>query len=382
MKKDYLMIDNNAALLEFCKQLQGSAWLAVDTEFEREKTYYPELCLLQVSNGDVEAIIDPLAISNLEPFLELLYDKAITKVFHAANQDLEILFHMEGAIPVPIFDTQIAAPMLGYAEQIGYANLVKQSLGVELDKGHSRTDWKRRPLSKAQLDYAIDDVIYLGQIYEQFINKLTALGRLEWLANDFSALAEPELYQPEPQKMWLKIRMANKLRGNKLAVFQQLVAWREIKARKENRPRNWLMRNEVIFDIARLLPESKDDLSLLKGLNEQVLKRHGAEILSLVHDAQQQAPAPLPTARLNKSLTLQQEATVDVLMAVVRLKAHEHQLSPVSLAPRKDLEIFVQDQTDSVLLKSWREHLIGHELKSLLSGTKSLQLVEGQLTIV
>ena len=266
--------------------------------------------------------------------------------------------------------------------QIGYANLVKQSLGVELNKGHSRTDWKRRPLSKAQLDYAIDDVIYLGQIYEQFINKLTALGRLEWLANDFSALAEPELYQPEPQKMWLKIRMANKLRGNKLAVFQQLVAWREITARKENRPRNWLMRNEVIFDIARLLPDSKGDLSLLKGLNERVLKRHGAEILSLVHDAKQQAPVPLPTARLNKSLTLQQEATVDVLMAVVRLKAHEHQLSPVSLAARKDLEIFVQDQTDSVLLKSWREHLIGNELKSLLSGTKSLQLVEGQLTIV
>jgi len=382
MKKDYLMIDNNAALLELCKQLQGSAWLAVDTEFEREKTYYPELCLLQVSNGDVEAIIDPLAISDLEPFLELLYDKAITKVFHAANQDLEILFHMKGAIPVPVFDTQIAAPMLGYAEQIGYANLVKQSLGVELDKGHTRTDWKRRPLAKAQLDYAIGDVIYLGQIYEQFIGKLTAMGRLEWLANDFAALAEPELYQPEPQKMWRKIRMANKLRGNKLAVFQQLVAWREITARKENRPRNWLMRNEVIFDIARLLPKSKDDLSLLKGLNEQVLKRHGAKILSLVHDAQQQTPAPLPNVRSNKPLTLQQEATVDVLMAVVRLKAHEHQLSPVSLAPRKELEMFVQDQTDSVLLKSWREHLIGHELKSLLSGTKSLQLVEGQLTIV
>ena len=282
MNKDLIFIDNDTALAQICAQLRERPWLAVDTEFERTNTYYPQLCLVQLAGEGITAVIDPLAVTDLEPLYAVLYDPAITKVFHAARQDLEIFFHIKGELPVPLFDTQLAASLLGYDNQIGYANLIRELLGVELTKSQTRTNWKRRPLSRSQLEYGADDVIYLGQAYQVMMAKLNASGQLSLLDGDFNALARPEVYKPAPENMWLKIRNATKLNGNIQAVLQQLAAWREITARKENRPRNWILQDYTLVEMAQALPASQRALSRISGVHEQVLKRHGAALVDII----------------------------------------------------------------------------------------------------
>ncbi len=279
---DFLYIDNGAALTHLCNQLNGSAWLAIDTEFERESTYYPDLCLLQIANREVVAIIDPLAIDDLHPVFDLLYNTSITKVFHSARQDLEIFFHLQGRVPVSLFDTQIAAGKLGYDNGIGYANLVEKMLGVILDKSHTRTNWKRRPLKPEQLRYAADDVIYLGQMYEQMLGKLVNPDRLTALQAEFNKLTDPQLYLPAPETMWQKIHEARKFNGTGLAALQALAAWREITARIENQPRKWVLADQVLIDIARNLPVNEQELANIKGINKLLLKRHGPALLAII----------------------------------------------------------------------------------------------------
>lgn len=282
MNKDLVLIDSDSALAQLCGRLQGCSWLAVDTEFERVNTYYPELCLLQVASGGITAVIDPLAIGNPEPLYDVLYDPSIIKVFHAARQDLEIFFHIKGELPVSLFDTQIAAALLGYDKQLSYANLINEILGVELAKTQTRTNWKRRPLNRSQLEYAADDVIYLGQVYELLLARLNESGQLSLLEEQCKALLNQELYQPDPENMWQKIREARKLEGNSLTVLQNLAAWREITARAENQPRKWILQDYTLVEMARLLPASQDDLSRIKDMNERVLNRHGATLLEII----------------------------------------------------------------------------------------------------
>ncbi len=282
MNRELEVIDSNLALTQLCEQLQNCTWLAVDTEFERVNTYYPELCLVQVANGGITAVIDPLAIENLEPLYNVLYNPSIIKVFHAARQDLEIFFHIKGVLPDSIFDTQIAAALLGYDKHLGYANLINEALGVELAKSQTRTNWKRRPLHRNQLEYAADDVIYLGQVYELLSAKLIASGKMALLEAECNALLRPEVYVPDPDTMWQKIREAKRLNGTSLAVLKKLAAWREITARAENQPRKWILDDYTLIDIARLSPASRDDLSRIKGMKEQVLNRHGATLLGIL----------------------------------------------------------------------------------------------------
>jgi len=282
MNEDLELIENESALAQHCERLRGSAWLAVDTEFERTNTYYPELCLVQVANERMTAVIDPLAIADLEPLYDLLYDAAICKVFHAARQDLELFFHIKGNVPAPVFDTQQAATLLGYDREIGYANLVKATLGVELAKTQTRTNWKRRPLTHTQLEYAADDVIYLARVYELFKLKLDASGQLPEMEAACAALTRPELYQPDPGMMWQKIKAARHLDGKALAVLKQLAAWRELTARTENQPRKWILQDSTLLDMARRLPADRDALSCIKGMNDRALKKYGAALLEIV----------------------------------------------------------------------------------------------------
>jgi len=382
MKIKFLMIENEEDLGKLCEQLKGSAWLAIDTEFERTSTYYPELCLVQVANEDIAAIIDPLAVINLDQFFEILYDKSIIKVFHSVHQDLEIFFNLKGAVPTPIFDTQIAAPLLGYAEQIGYAKLVQQVSGIELGKAFTRSDWKQRPLKQEQLEYAINDVIYLGEIYAQFVEKLEKLNRLAWLEKDFSELANPERYQPNPEHVWKKIRAAKKLKGEKLAVLQKLAAWREVMAREKNRPRSWLIRDEAIVDMAQLLPEDINALSRIKGLQERFLKNHGEVLLGVIQNAKNMPPQPLAKTTQQDKLTEHQAAVVDALSAIVRLQAQIHELNPAALASKKELQAFVQNQDESVLLSGWRKPLVGDALSEFMRGNQTIQLLDNKLSIV
>ncbi len=382
MNKNYLIIENEENLGKFCEQLKGSPWLAVDTEFERTQTYFPELCLLQVANADIAAIIDPIAIADLDPFFEVLYDKSITKVFHSGHQDLEIFFNLKGSVPTPIFDTQIAAPLLGYAEQIGYAKLVHQLSGVELGKAFTRSDWKQRPLKQGQLEYAINDVTYLGAAYVQFVEKLEKLNRLAWLEKDFSEMTNPDRYQPDPEHIWKKIREAKKLKGKKLAVLQKLAAWREITARKKNRPRNWLMRDDAIVDMAQLLPEDLNALKKIKGLQDRFVKNHGVELLEIIQSAMELTPEPIANIRQSVKLTGQQEAMVDALSVIVRLQAQIHEMNPTALASKKELQAFVQNQDESILQSGWRKPLIGDALTEFMSGNQSISLIDNKLSIV
>ena len=283
MKNHPQLIDDEMSLKKLCAQLQGGAWLAVDTEFERESTYYPELCLVQVAGNGNVGLIDPLAMTDLEPLFALLYDPSITKVFHSARQDFEIFFHLKGCVPAPLFDTQIAASLRGYDQQIGYANLVKDVLDVDLAKSQTRTNWKRRPLSPEQLHYAADDVIYLGPLYELLLGKLMEFGQLPQLQEQCLALNRPELYEPDPESMWQKIRIreVKKFSDSSLAVFKRLAAWRELTARRKNRPRKWIITDHALVAIARELPVDQDALSRLGDIDARTMKRYGRELLHI-----------------------------------------------------------------------------------------------------
>lgn len=271
--------------MEVCDQLRGCEWLAVDTEFERVNTYYPELCLVQVAgdNGLV-AVIDPLAIHDPELLYGLLYDPGITGVFHAARQDFELFYHLKGELPAPLFDTQIAASLLGYESQIGYANLVREILDVDLAKTQTRTDWKRRPLSDKQLQYAADDVIHLARLYERLQTRLMESELMTKMEEQCRLLYRPELYVPDPESMWkkIKIREAQKFSGASLAVFKRLAAWREITARRKNLPRKWVLKDHELVAIARELPADRNTLARLEGIDARVVKRYGEELAGIV----------------------------------------------------------------------------------------------------
>src|SRR3569833_1048425 len=275
-----LYIDDTRALAALCTRLRGTEWIALDTEFVREKTLYPILCLIQIASADTLACIDPLALPDLDPLLDVLNDPAITKVMHAARQDMEIFNHLRGELPRPVFDTQLAAPLLGLQEQIGYAALVDNILNVKLDKAHIRADWSQRPLSPAQLEYAADDVRYLAVLYPRLRDTLAAKARLQWLAGDFAELSNPRLYACPPADAWLRIKGTPRLRTRQLAVAQALAAWREETAQRQNRPRSWILRDENLLDLARLQPLGIGELAQVRGLHEQAVARRGAARLA------------------------------------------------------------------------------------------------------
>jgi ribonuclease D len=281
VQEGFLYVNNRDGLAALCEKLRTATWLAVDTEFERERTYYPELCLLQVAGREVAAVVDFLTIPDITPLFDLLYGTGRLKVFHSARQDLEIFFHLQDRVPTPLFDTQIAAGLLGYDKQLGYANLVEKVLGKILDKSQTRTNWKRRPLRPGQLQYAADDVIYLARIYEQLAARLST-GQLDTLRQECALLENPELYAPDPATMWRKVRQAKQLTDEQVPVFKELAAWREVTARRENLPRKWLLSDHAMMAMARSLPVDMTALGALKDIDKAVLRRHGAALLALL----------------------------------------------------------------------------------------------------
>ncbi|MGX2029762.1 MULTISPECIES: ribonuclease D [Methylocaldum] len=372
-------IDSPSQLQDFCRAVKNSPWLAVDTEFLREKTYFPKFCLLQIATADKVACIDPLALESLEPVADLLFDPAITKVFHAGRQDLEIFFHLWGRLPTPIFDTQIAAPLIGLPEQISYAGLISELLGITLGKGHARTDWSLRPLADAQLRYAADDVIHLGTAYLKLCQRLEALGRLDWPEGDFGALLDPKLYENASDQAWQRISGHYQLNASQLAVLQALAAWREDNARQQDIPRSWLVKDEVLFDLARLQPTNADKFKLIRGLEERTLKRYGSQLCRIIDEAKHRPPPAVSLRPRQAKKTPEQEALLDVLTAVVRLRAAQHTLNPAVLAGRKDLEQLMDDPEQSKLLQGWRKAMAGAELEALLQGERQLRVINGRL---
>jgi len=374
-------IDNPADLAAYCTELRRHDWFAIDTEFMREKSYYPQLCLIQIATPDGAACIDPFGIDDLGPLLDLLYDPAILKVFHAARQDLEIFHVMRGTPPAPVFDTQLAATLLGHGDQIGYGALVKETLGVELEKAHSRADWSVRPLTAEQLDYAADDVRYLVQVYQKQRAALEAHGRLPWLAEDFAALSDPRTYENPPQDAWRRIKGVNFLKGVQLAVLQQVAAWREQQAQDSDRPRRWVLKDEVMFDLAKLMPDNLDKLGRIRGLEKGTVERNGQRLLDLIRRGKQTPKSDWPQLETTLRLAPEQEALVDAMMALVRLRAQQHQVSVPTLAPRREVERLLGDDADAALRHGWRAQLVGHDLERLLRGELLLRVVDGRLQI-
>jgi ribonuclease D len=375
-------IDTPDNLDAFCEQTRAAKWIALDTEFLREKTYYPKLCLLQIATPDTVACIDPLALNDLSPLLDVIFDEGIIKVMHSGRQDMEIFFNIHGRPPSPVFDTQIAALLLGYAEQIGYANLVKEVLGIELDKLHTRADWSQRPLSADQLKYAADDVVYLAEIYRKMTAQLTGMGRLEWLAEDFQRLASPDLYDNPPEQAWLKVKGGNRLKGASLSVLQALANWREATAQQKDRPKGWILRDDALIDIARHRPASLEALGRIRGLSEGLVRNSGKVLVELVRDAVDGQPLPFPDTGKRVKLTADQGALVDVMMALVRMSGEHNDLNPAVLASRKQLEQLVLGKTDIAVMQGWRRKFVGEQLARFLDGDLNLSVASGKLVAV
>ncbi len=373
-------IDTEAELIAFCQKISTSTWMTVDTEFLREKTYSPQLCLIQVATDDHIACIDPLAISDLNPILDLFYNPDITIVFHAARQDLELFYMLRDAPPTNVFDTQIAATILGYGEQIGYGNLVQQCIQVNLDKAHSRTDWTKRPLDQGQIDYAADDVRYLRDVYKILKQQLDEKGRTHWLKEDFAILTNPETYQVDPDVMWRKVKGFGRLKGIQLVVLQYLSAWREKRAISANRPRRWILKDDVLLDLAKLAPESIDKFSMIRGLESSTIKRHGEALLAEIKQAKSVPKEQWPVVKKTQPLSQQQNAIVDALMALLRKFCDEQSISPAAVAARKEVERMVNGETDIPLLQGWRNEIVGHHLKAFIDGKLSITANSIQLT--
>jgi len=363
--QDIPYIDTPVQLNTFCDAIKDSEWLAIDTEFVREKTYYPQLCLIQVSNGIELACIDPIALDSIEPLLDIFYDTRITKVFHAASQDLEIFANLRNELPAPLFDTQIAAALLGHGNQISYAALVKSYCDVDLDKSHSRTDWSRRPLSGAQIQYAADDVRYLGEVYNLLKKELKTKNRDAWLDEDFIKLADVTRYQINPEHSWQQIKGLDKLAGRHLVFAQALASWRERYAQKINKPKRWVIKDDILLAMADGPVTNNDELDAA-GLSEKNRDRFGQEWLNLLSEAATIPEDQRPIRQRFERLTNAQRKLGKELMTALQAIGEEQQIDPGLLATRKVINQLVAGERDVSVLQGWRNDIAGQHLLTII----------------
>lgn len=359
------LVDTQAALTEFLQRWNGAPFLALDTEFIREQTYHPQLCLVQVGDGRDAACLDPLAGVDLRPVLARLADPATTYVFHAAGQDLEIFVRLSGRCPAPLFDTQIAAALLGYGEQLGYAALIEKLIGVRLDKSLSRTNWARRPLTPAELAYAGDDVRHLADVYPRLLGELEARGRLAWLREDCEAMTDPARYRPSPETEWKRLKGLVRMDAPAQHVAARLAAWREVIAEQRDRPRRWILPDEAIYLLAERRPQTLRQLGDLQALPPKSLERHGETLLELIaQGAGTDAPPLAIEARADEA----EKARLKRLLERARAIATELGIPSSLLAPRADIEMLAAmgARAPVALLRGWRREVAGDELVRML----------------
>jgi ribonuclease D len=347
-----------------CHELGSAPWVALDTEFRRVDTYYAQLCLLQVATPALTACVDPLAV-DVAPLLELLGRPQILKVLHAARQDLEVLHDLTGQVPAPVFDTQIAAALAGFADQVGYATVVEALTGERLDKSQTRTDWTRRPLSEAQLAYAADDVHHLCTVYAALEARLRALRRLDWLVEECAALADPALYRTDPADAWRRLGAGAMLAPREQALLAGLAEWRERTAQAFNRPRGWVVKDVVLVEIARRRPDSAQALAAIEGVAPALVRKRADEILEAVRSA-----ASAPATRLYDPpvrLTPAQQQLARALAAHVAHTAESLQVPATLIATRQDLQQLLLGARDGRVLRGWRRSAVGEGLLAVLA---------------
>ena len=374
------LVTDNEALKAICQQISHNNAVAVDTEFKRETTYFPKACLIQLAIDDLTVCVDPLSITNFEPLKAILYSPKITKIFHAARQDLEIFYLLFNEIPQPIFDTQIASALLGGAEQVGYATLVKKILNVELDKSLTRANWEKRPIPDKQLIYAANDVIYLLKIYQHQIQALETCGRREWLANAFDFLLDKNLYRPDPDSAWKRIKNTHRLPKEQRCIVFKLAQWRETTALKRNKPRTFIIKNQSILDIAHQQPITIKELHNIKELHPSFIRRDGETVLKLVQSAKSMHEDACPSSAINQPLSNDQLLMLSDLQILIQLKAKENNIDSSYLSTKKELEKLIR-QEDSVLLHGWRYELAGRDAVKFINGKLILKTSNGAVKL-
>lgn len=377
---DPQVITTQDELNALVKDLSKSPYIAVDTEFHRERTYYAKLCLIQVGTDDVIAAVDPFADLDLKPLLNLLLDKKILKVFHAAKQDLEIFHNMTGQVLAPIFDTQIAAMALGLGEQIGYMPLVKKILNIDLSKAQQMTDWTRRPLTDQQLAYALDDVIYLRDLYKDMEKQLRKKNRFTWLEEEERRLVDPRNFAPTSDDLWQGIKCRDK-NPRTVTALKALAIWRDEMARQLNKPRTFILRDEPLAAIAQYRPNSVDKLEQLRNVPGDIIRNYGPSIVALMSKINQMPDKNLVRAEI-KHRNARGIDSVSAAMAslYLRLKAEEADISPRLLASADELDDFLRGDRKVPIASGWRYELAGKGLEELINGRIALSVKRGKLT--
>lgn len=361
------LIDSAEQLAECAERWARAPWLALDTEFVRVDTYYPKLCLIQVGDGKTSECVDILALPQPKALLAVLDDANIVSVLHAASQDNEILVQLNGRVPAPIFDTQIAATLLGIGDQIGYAGLVEKRLGIAVDKTLARTDWSRRPLKANEIAYAADDVRHLAQMYPALREELQQRGRLAWLEEDCARMNDPEQYRTHPDDAWKRLKGMQRLSPQEQSIAAALAAWRESEAQKRDRPRKWILEDDPIYRIAQRAPQNIAQMEALQVLPPKTLERHAKSLLDVVTKA---LAAQGPAVAAVEELTGAQTSLLKKLQAVVQDCAGKLGIPASYLVSRSDLTQLLRDhdRADIALLQGWRREVAGDHLLTLVAG--------------
>jgi ribonuclease D len=377
-------ITTTAELAVFCDKLKGQPFVAVDTEFMRETTYWPKLCLIQAAAGSAEACIDPLAEGlDLEPFLAVMRDESILKVFHAARQDVEIFNNLQ-AMPRPLFDTQVAGMAAGFGEQIAYDALVRQMLKIELDKSSRFTDWARRPLSDNQLTYALADVTHLAALYPILRERLETEGRLGWVTDEMANLTDPAIYDVEPENAWKRLR-PRKHAAKYMAVYKAVAAWRERMAQTRDQPRGRILKDEAIDEVATQAPTDADQLDRLRSVPKGFSgSRFGPDLLAAIREALKDPEAYAPVVERSRTAPSPAAgAVVELLKVLLKARAEEAGVASKLIATVSDLDLIANDdEADTPALKGWRREAFGEDALRLKRGELALVLDGARVRVV
>ncbi|MBA4163907.1 MAG: ribonuclease D [Erythrobacter sp.] len=376
------LITTTGALQELCDRLAKSEFVAVDTEFMRENTYWPELCLVQIANEHEAAAIDPLAEGiDLAPLLDLLTaNEDVLKIFHAGGQDVEIIVNLTGKTPHPIFDTQIAMMAISQSEQIGYANLVESWLGLTIDKGARFTDWSRRPLTDRQIEYAIGDVTHLSTIFPKILKRLIKTGRGAWLDAEMEKLADPRNYLSDPETVWHRIRQSGR-NPAVLGRLKVLAAWRESEAQHKNIPRGRIMRDETLADIASHPPKKQADLAKVRGLSAAWCDNDiGKRLMKVLEKAEPLDASEMPE-KAGRGAPLGKEGALvaDLLKLLLKIRSREIDVAARLLTRAEEMEALAAGVRDLPVLEGWRYEVFGRDALELVEGRMAFAVANGKL---
>jgi ribonuclease D len=379
------LITDTDSLEKLCERLARNDFVAIDTEFMRENTYWPDLCLFQVASHEEAAAIDPKAEGiDLAPLLNLLVNNQhVLKVVHAGGQDIEIIFNLTGGTPHPLFDTQVAAMALGLGEQVGYSNLVESLLGRNLDKGARFTDWGRRPLDKRQIDYAIGDVTHLAELFPKMLDRLRRTGRGAWLDQEMERLADPANYINDPALAWKRVKIQTR-RADALGRLKALAGWREVEARGKNLPRGRIMKDETLADVAMHPPGNQEALGNVRGLSAAWRGNDiGARMMEALAAAEPLSPSEMP-AREDRGPGLGREGALvaDLLKLLLKIRARESNVAPRLVARAEELEMLAAGKREGLaILEGWRFEEFGRDALDLVEGRLAFAILDGKLAM-